>query len=139
MPPRKQTVALPVFRPGRVATSAARSLPAAGKHRFASYERIAPSPSCRSDEAHVVRRAASRADWTAGKLDAIRTSLTHLEHHPDVLDGAMHIGHIAVACSLLYLDFRFPDLNWRQHYPTLARTIEPTLARESLKKERAVA
>jgi len=87
----------------------------------------------------MVRPEALRwADWTAGKLDAIRTSLTHLEHHPEVLDGAMHIGHIAVACSVLYLDFRFPDLNWRQHYPTLAQTIEPTLARESLKKERAV-
>ncbi len=87
----------------------------------------------------MVRPEALRwADWTNGKLDAIRTSLTYLNQHPDVLAGPLHIGQIAVACALLYLDFRFPDLNWRQHYPELATAIEPTLARESLKKERAV-
>jgi len=88
----------------------------------------------------MVRPEALRwADWTGGKLDAIRTSMTYLNQHPDVLAGPLHIGQIAVACAVLYLDFRFPDLNWRHHYPALAAAIEPTLARESLKKERAVA
>ena len=30
------------------------------------------------------------------------------------------IGHIAIGCGLSYLDFRFPDLDWRDGYPQIA-------------------
>jgi glutathione S-transferase len=30
------------------------------------------------------------------------------------------IGHIAIGCGLSYLDFRFPDLHWRDGYPQIA-------------------
>jgi len=30
------------------------------------------------------------------------------------------IGHIAIGCGLSYLDFRFPDLSWRDGYPQIA-------------------
>ena len=30
------------------------------------------------------------------------------------------IGHIAIGCGLSYLDFRFPDLGWRDGYPQIA-------------------
>ena len=30
------------------------------------------------------------------------------------------IGHIAIGCGLSYLDFRFPDLAWRDGYPQIA-------------------
>jgi glutathione S-transferase len=36
--------------------------------------------------------------------------------------GATHfgIGHIAIGCSLSYLDFRFADLGWRNGHPQIA-------------------
>ena len=30
------------------------------------------------------------------------------------------IGHVAIGCALSYLDFRFPDLNWRDVSPEAA-------------------
>jgi glutathione S-transferase len=88
---------------------------------------------------NMVRPEALRwAEWTAGKLDAIHTSLSYLNQHPSVLAGELHIGQITVACALKYLDFRFPELAWNQAYPALAQAIAPVLARESVKKERAV-
>jgi glutathione S-transferase len=36
------------------------------------------------------------------------------------LSGPRTIGHIAIACTLGYLDFRFPDDGWRQRHPKLA-------------------
>jgi glutathione S-transferase len=89
---------------------------------------------------NAVRPEALRwADWTKGKLDAIHTSLDYLNKHPAVLAGDLHIGQITVACAVLYLDFRFPELAWREAYPALAQAIAPVLARESVKKERALA
>ena len=89
---------------------------------------------------NAVRPEALRwAEWTAGKLDAIHTSLRYLNQNPAVLAGDLHIGQITVACALKYLDFRFPDLDWNQAYPALAQAIAPVLARDSVKKERALA
>ena len=79
------------------------------------------------------------AEWTAGKLDAIHTSLTYLNLNPAVLAGDLHIGQITVACALKYLDFRFPELAWSPTYPALAQAMAPVLARDSVKKERALA
>lgn len=88
---------------------------------------------------NMVRPEALRwADWTAGKLDAIHTSLRALNAHPEALAGDLHMGQITVACALMYLDFRFPELAWRQAYPALAQAIAPVLARDSVKKERTV-
>jgi glutathione S-transferase len=89
---------------------------------------------------NAVRPEALRwAEWTAGKLDAIHTSLSYLNQNPAVLAGDLHIGQITVACALKYLDFRFPELAWSQAYPALAQAIAPVLARDSVKKERALA
>ena len=88
---------------------------------------------------NMVRPEALRwAEWTAGKLDAIHTSLSYLNQHPSVLAGELHIGQITVACALKYLDFRFPELAWNQAYPALAQAIAPVLARDSVSKERAL-
>lgn len=42
------------------------------------------------------------------------------------------IGHIAVACALGYIDFRFDALGWRAIAPQLAQWNESVLARPSL-------
>jgi glutathione S-transferase len=51
----------------------------------------------------------------------VATTLDHLESEADSLAGPLGIGHIAVACALAHLDFRFAADNWRAGRPTLAQ------------------
>lgn len=51
--------------------------------------------------------------WTA----AIRKSLAEME--ATIATGPIDIGQIAYACALGYLDFRLPDLAWRQSHTLL--------------------
>ena len=85
-------------------------------------------------ENHVRPENLRWPDWVTGKLDAIHTSLSDLNQHPEVFDKAFHLGLLTVGCALWYLDLRYPELNWRQHYPALASAAEPTLQRESMKQ-----
>ncbi|MDN3918838.1 glutathione S-transferase family protein [Roseateles violae] len=41
------------------------------------------------------------------------------------------LADIAVGCALAYLDFRFPDLDWRSEHPKLTRHYEKLAARPS--------
>src|SRR5438309_345134 len=43
----------------------------------------------------------------------------------------LSLADIAVGCALGYLDFRFPDIDWRGPYPNLARLQEKLMARAS--------
>jgi glutathione S-transferase len=47
--------------------------------------------------------------------------------------SAFDIGHIAVGCSLSYLDFRFGDEDWRKNYPRIARWHAAFAARPSVR------
>ena len=50
-----------------------------------------------------------------------RTSLRQLDDEAQALaETPFSIGHIAVACALGYLDYRFDALGWRSHAPRLA-------------------
>ncbi|WP_236187252.1 glutathione S-transferase [Pseudomonas protegens] len=59
--------------------------------------------------------------WLDGQRDKIRRALAVLEAEA-IAELASHfdIAAISVACALGYLDFRHPDLEWRQDYPQLA-------------------
>src|SRR5262245_9013375 len=57
-------------------------------------------------------------DWLANFALKIRTSLDAIERETGGLDAApFGIGHVALACALGYLDFRFTDLGWRDGHP----------------------
>ena len=43
----------------------------------------------------------------------------------------LSLADIAVGCTLGYLDFRFPDLDWRTPYPNLAKLHEKLMQRAS--------
>jgi glutathione S-transferase len=43
----------------------------------------------------------------------------------------MTIGDIAVGCALLWLEFRLPELDWRENHPNLRAWIERLEARQS--------
>jgi glutathione S-transferase len=61
-----------------------------------------------------------------------RATLDRLEHEATGLAATRFgIGHIAIGCCLSYLDFRFPDLDWREDHPALAAWHESFRARPS--------
>lgn len=59
--------------------------------------------------------------WLDGQRDKIRRALAVLEAEA-IAELASHfdVAAISVACALGYLDFRHPDLEWRQEQPKLA-------------------
>ncbi|MGZ0706490.1 glutathione S-transferase [Pseudomonas piscis] len=59
--------------------------------------------------------------WLEGQRDKIRRALAELEAQAIAeLTSHFDIAAISVACALGYLDFRHPDLQWRQAQPQLA-------------------
>jgi Glutathione S-transferase len=77
------------------------------------------------------------ADWDAGQIAKITRALDALEAD-FVPQEAPHIGDIAVACALGYLDYRFEDLAWRAGRPKLAAFAEAFAARPSMQATRPV-
>lgn len=56
--------------------------------------------------------------WTDAQMRKARQGIAAAER--EELSGPLTIGHVAVACMLGYLDFRFPDDRWRSRHPKLA-------------------
>ena len=70
--------------------------------------------------------------WMARQTAAVLRAMDSLESDADGLEGAPTIGHVAVGCSLGWLDFRFADLGWRQDRPGLAEWFEGFSERPSM-------
>lgn len=70
----------------------------------------------------------------AGFDSKLRASLALLDRESGELSAtAFGLGHVAVACTIGQLDFRFADCNWRQAYPALAAWYEQIEQRASVK------
>lgn len=81
----------------------------------------------------IVRPQALQWDaWEDGQLRKIARSLDSLEQCVERLHARLDIGTIAVACALGYLDFRFPDYDWRHGRTGLARWFETFSQRPSM-------
>lgn len=67
------------------------------------------------------------------RLVAIRRLLAELARGTDRPAMAMplNLGHIVVAVALDYLDFRLPELSWREKHPALATWADPVLGRDT--------
>lgn len=61
--------------------------------------------------------------WLAHQGGKIDRTLAALEQAPPVLNGAPHVGQIALACALGYLDLRFAG-EWRATHPNLVAWLE---------------
>ncbi len=69
----------------------------------------------------LMRPEATRwAGWTDAQLAKIRGALDRIEAIVPTLPEAPTIGSITLGCALGYLDFRFPDLTWRDGRPNAA-------------------
>jgi glutathione S-transferase len=67
------------------------------------------------------RAEAERSAWWQNlQTETIHRSLQALEDSTETLATAPDIGTIALGCALGYLDFRFPELAWRDRAPRLA-------------------
>jgi glutathione S-transferase len=71
------------------------------------------------------RHERERSSPSQTLLDAFaakyRATMMSLEQEATALNRApFGVGHIAIGCSLSYLDFRFADLGWRGGYPRIA-------------------
>lgn len=64
------------------------------------------------------------ADWMAYQADKVRRALAYAETHlTSALPARLHVGHIALACALGYLDLRF-DGRWRADHPRLVAWLD---------------
>ena len=89
-------------------------------------------------EANVRPEPQRWADWSAGQMDKIATSLAQLERDAASLEGRVDIGTLTLACALWYLDLRFGDLGWRDRHPALAGWQAGFSQRESMKRNWAL-
>ena len=78
------------------------------------------------------------ATWSEDLVDKIRTALDWFEARAG--DGTrapeLDLGIVALVCGLGYLDFRHPDIDWRENRPRLAAELELLAGRESFASTR---
>lgn len=85
----------------------------------------------------VVRPADKQwPDWRDGQMDKIRCALDRMAEWAPALAERVDIGTITLGCALGYLDFRFPDLPWRDGRGALAGWFERFGARPSMAQTR---
>jgi glutathione S-transferase len=76
--------------------------------------------------------------WIARQMAKIENGLRAmslgLADRPFCCEGKYSLADIAVGCALGYLDFRFPQLDWRGPYPNLAKLAQQLAARPSFQQ-----
>jgi len=71
-------------------------------------------------------------DRQMGKVDVgVKALSLGLNDKPWCNGNAYTLADIATGCALGYLDFRFPQINWRSQYPNLGKLYEKLAARPS--------
>jgi glutathione S-transferase len=75
------------------------------------------------------------AAWIARQLEKIDCALvamsTGLADKPYCSGIHLSLSDVAVGCALGYLDFRFPEIGWRQRHPNLVRLHDKLALRPS--------
>ena len=70
-------------------------------------------------------------DWTQGQMGKIRRALDMFETAERRAGDDLTLADVGVACSLGYLDFRFPEEDWRATRPNLTAFHKAIAARLS--------
>jgi len=67
-----------------------------------------------------------------GKIDAALAAMSNdLADRPWCSGNHYSLADVAVGCALSYLDFRFPEIHWRERHPNLAAYHEKLAKRQS--------
>lgn len=78
------------------------------------------------------QRSQAWIDRQMGKIsEALRAMSQGLADKPYCSGAHMTLSDIAVGCAVGYLDFRFPDINWRSSYPNLHKLYDKLMQRQS--------
>ena len=72
--------------------------------------------------------------WIKHQTAKMTQALDQFEAEASKFDEAPSIGQIAAGCALGYLDFRFPDLGWRDGRPGLAAWCETFAQRPAMQE-----
>lgn len=85
---------------------------------------------------HTQRQPNERSErWVQrqrGKIDGALAAMSHgLADRAWCANNHYSLADVAVGCALSYLDFRFPDINWRERHPNLAAFHEKISKRQS--------
>lgn len=87
----------------------------------------------------VIRRVESlmavepdRVAWMERQLQTTWRALDRFEETLPSFENHVAVDTIGVACALSYLDFRFPENEWRENRPGLARWLEEFDKRPSM-------
>ncbi|NKE69048.1 glutathione S-transferase [Ramlibacter sp. RBP-2] len=77
-------------------------------------------------------RSKAWIDRQVGKVNAsVKAMSQGLGDKPYCAGIYLSLADIAVGCALGYLDFRFPDIDWRGSYPNLAKLQDKLMQRQS--------
>lgn len=78
-------------------------------------------------------RSQRLVDRQLGKIDAgLQAMASGLGDRQWCAGNRLTLADVALVCSLGYLDFRFPDIQWRDAHPNLARHFERMSTRASV-------
>jgi len=78
------------------------------------------------------QRSQAWIDRQFGKIDnALRAMSQGLGDKPHCAGVPLSLSDIAVGCALGYLDFRFPQIDWRTPYPNLHKLFDKLMQRQS--------
>ena len=120
-----------------------RLIPAAGRERMevkqweALADGLLDAAVLARQEAHWQGRAEGErsAAWIERQLGKIDAALVLMERQlgerPWCHGIHMSLADVALGCALGYLDFRFPQLDWRQRHPRLLKMHDKLMARPS--------
>ena len=118
-------------------------IPAVGRERaeIKTWEALADglldaSITARLEATWSGRTKAQRSQaWIARQMEKVSQALVAMDKglgdKPFCAGIHLSLADIAVGCALGYLDFRFPDIEWRTAHPNLARLHEKMLQRPS--------
>ena len=78
------------------------------------------------------QRSQAWIDRQLDKVNAVLKAMSRgLAERPFCGGVHMTLADIAVGCALGYLDFRFPNIDWRSEYPNLVRLHDKLMLRAS--------
>ncbi|MCB1378855.1 MAG: glutathione S-transferase [Alphaproteobacteria bacterium] len=75
---------------------------------------------------------ARNAAWIKGQMTKVHNAVAAIEARVDPASDRFQIGDVATICALGWLDFRMPDLNWRDGHARLADWYETRSQRPSV-------
>lgn len=78
--------------------------------------------------------AMQNSDWITGQRRKVEDGTRLLEATIADWQGRFDIGTLAFACALSYMDFRLPEIAWREKCPNTACWLDQLLQRPSLQQ-----